>query len=60
MSTDSQEQILRDMLDAAKRGHFWIGSTSEGRRSVDRIPELEKILKLAIAGTVAMSRAMEK
>lgn len=47
---DSQEQRLRDMLEAAESGQLWIGSTSTGRKMVDRTVDLDVILRLAIIG----------
>lgn len=46
MNRDTALQTLEAMRDAGS--HFWLGSTSEGRKRLDRAMTLEEILDLAI------------
>lgn len=48
MKRDTALQTLEAMRDAV--GHFWLGSTSEGRSRIDRALTLAEILELAIEG----------
>lgn len=53
---ENLETTLKAMLDGAKAGEFWIGSTSAGRSRIDRALTLEEILEAALRSLLNRQR----